>query len=295
MRICLSVLAVAALAGTATAQLTATNGYQLRAFENFGGGQAVHGTASFNGSAVLPGNIAVPLGPSYAMTDNYPALEPGFANRHLLFTSTDGGATAYQLQAGESFRMSATFRIAPNAGYPVGPGAPANSEAGFWFVNPRIGGGGTPFNDEGGIWLITNGTSFAGGAGMDFFLFGEGNGAPNPPRPPIYTAGGEATATYEYFAANYFGPGSAPGYVATVTDLTSGISVTSGLKPFFADDAGQIGLNPGTLIGFRYQHQIFPASDNQITTTISGISIIPTPGALALLGMGGLLAARRRR
>ncbi len=295
MKIAVSALAVVAFAGSAMAQIGSINGFQLRAFENFGGGQAVHGTASFNGNPLVPGNVAVPGFGPFSITDNYPALEPGFANRHLLFASTDGGNSAYQLQAGESFRMSASFRITASAGYPTGPGSPANSETGFWFVNPRIGGGGTPFNDEGGVWLISNGTSFSGGAGMDFFLFGEGNGSPNPPRPPLYTAGGVAEATYSYYAAGYFGPGSAPAYEATVRDLTSGNSVSSGLKPFFADDAGQIGLNPGTIIGFRAQNQIFPVLNNTITDDIFNVSIIPGPGAAALMGLGMLAATRRRR
>jgi len=296
MKSVVSTLAVAALAGSAMAQIGSINGFQLRAFENFNGGQAIHGTASFNGNPLAPGNLAVAgTGGMYSLTDNYPQFEPGFANRHLMWASNDGGNTAYQLQAGESFRISACFRVTANAGYPTGPGSPANSETGIWFANPRLDNNNMPFTDEGGVWLITNGTSFSGGAGMDFFLFGEGNGNPNPPRPPIYTAGGVAEVVYSYYAAGYFGPGSAPAYEATVRDLTSGITVSSGLKPFFADGQGQVGLNPGTLIGFRYQNQIFPAIDNSITGDVFNISIIPGPGAAALMGLGVLAAARRRR
>src|SRR5258705_297718 len=82
------------------------------------------------------------------------------------------------------------------------------------------------FNDEGGVWLITNGTSFSGGAGQDFFLFGEG-GFNNPAAPPIYGNNELVEMTYTYYAAGALGPGEHARFEATVHNVTRGVTVSS--------------------------------------------------------------------
>lgn len=302
----LSTVVVASLAGSAIAAIdnSTINGLQLVRYENFeGNGALLPSTASMNGDGGVPlaYNQITPmaLGGNHLLDETYPALSPGYANRHTLWASADGGNTAYQLQAGDSFRVSACFRIAPTPPYPTGIGAPANSETGFWIHNPRVGNdsNGNPtvnYVDEGGVWLITNGTSFSGGAGMDFFLFGEG-GHVDPGHPPITGVGDIMEIVYTYYAPNYFGAGSPATYEATVSDLNTAMSVYSGLLHFNTDALGRDGLNPGAVFGFRYQNQIFPPIVTDVSTNIFNIHIIPTPGTAALLGLGGLVSLRRRR
>ncbi len=295
-----SAIAVFAAAGSAMADINSINGLNLNSYESFR-----------NPAGAIPSTLTVDAGPAIDQTFNgstalslgnhtfreiYPALTPGFSNRHIAWLSDNGGNSAYQLQAGESFHVEACFRLTAAAPYPVRtevvgapPPGPA-AETGIWIHNPRVNDAGVSFIDEGGIWGITNGTSFSGGAAMDFFLFGEGNGNPSAPRGPIFFAGDTVFQSYTYYAPGYFGAGSAPGYEATVTNITKGISVSSGLRGF-----GPGGLNPGTTIGFRFQNAIFPIADTDITTELSHLRIIPTPGAAAVLGLGLLAAGRRRR
>lgn len=301
-RFVIGAIGVAALAGAATADINSINGLNFNAYENFqGNGPVIPSLLTLNGLPVPPvlnGSFFTALNPN-AVREIYPTASGGFANRHILWASDNSGASAYQLQAGESFRVASCFRVTLPAGYPSGIGAPVTAETGLWIHNPRVGNdaNGNPtvnFIDEGGVMLFTNGTSFSGGAGQDFALYGEG-GFNNPASPPIFFPNDTVEIVYSYFANGYFAPNSLAQYEARVTNITRGISVSSGLKGFNADALGRVGLNPGTTIGFRVQNQVFPLIETDITTEFFNVSIIPGPGALALLGMGGLLASRRRR
>lgn len=67
---------------------------------------------------------------------------------------------------------------------------------------------------------------------------------------------------------------------------------------FSMDYFGQHGAFPGTITFLRYAAS---AASNFFTAPFSGLptgvnaQVVPTPGALALLGLGGLVAGRRRR
>lgn len=293
----LSILSVVAFAGAAQASITNANGLNFNSYESFRNPAAViPSNATLDGNAVpvaFNGSSATTLG-NHTFRETYAAGTPGFANRHMLWLSTDGGNTPYALAANEgSFRIEACFVIRTN--HPTGIASPVNSETGIWIHNPRVNEQGQPFIDEGGIWAITNGTSFVGGASQDFFLFGEG-GFNNPNSPPIVFTGDVIFQSYTYYAPNYFGPGSRAGFEATVTNLTRGISRSSGLKNFNPiPNSAENGLNAGTTVGFRFQNQVFPPIETDTTTELSHVVVIPGPGAAAFLGLGALVAGRRRR
>lgn len=286
----IGVAAVLAAAGSTMAQ-PIVNSYTFNSYESFRNPAAqIASNLTVNGNAIGSGFNqfnAVPLSTNpIVVNEQYAPGTGGFANRHMLWFSNDGGASPATTDGSVSFGMSVRVRIQTN--HPTGQGAPINSESGFWFHVPRVDSNNNPFIDEGGVWLITNGTSFAGGAGFDFALLGEGGGN-NPSFPPLYTAGGWARMRFTYFAPGALGPGSGPAYETFVTDETSGRTVGSGLK-----SAGP-GFTPGTTFGFRFQNQVFPVTLTNTTTTLDGIQLVPTPAAAALLGLGGLVAGRRRR
>ena len=293
----ISLVAFAAIAGTAMGQISSINGVNV-AVRNFNDFPTTN--LSINGSAQPNGQSSFGIGglSSGVNFDETFALgaQGNFANRHLAFFSNDGGTSAYQLQNSQSFLMTACFRMTTN--HPTGIGAPVNSETGFWIHNARTGldGNGNPvqYTDEGGVWMISNGTSFSGGAGMDFQLYGEG-GFNNPNSPPIIGNGELIQASFAYYA-----PGSRPGhagafYEATVTNTVSGISVSSGMKSIGTDAAGVTGFGNGTTFGFRAQNSRFPLIETHTPTEVNCITIVPAPASIGLLGLAGVFAGRRRR
>lgn len=300
MKSILAVCAVVACAGSALGQIESINGLNFNTYENFRNpGSVIPSSLTLNGGAPIPSvyntSQAVPIGGPHTVREVYPRLTNGFANRHIMWFSNDGGATPYQLQSpSESFSISVCFRTTTN--HVTGIGSPINSETGFWIHNPRVNEQGQSFTDEGGVWLITNGTSFSGGAGQDFFLFGEG-GFNNPGSPPIYGNGELVEMTYTYYGPGHFNPGEGAKFEATVNNITRGVSVSSGLKNFnFIPGSGETGLNPGATFGFRIQNQVQASIDTDTTTEIFNISVgIPAPSSVALLGLAGLVAGRRRR
>mgnify|MGYP000190095876 CR=1 FL=1 len=298
IRAFVGVAALAILAGSTAAQVTSIDGLNVRV-RNFN---------DFPGSTLEVNNVAQPTmmpQPTFAIGNlNGVTVEEtfaqgtvgNFANRHLPSFSNDGGATAYQLQNNQSFRLDACFRLTTN--HTTGIGAPVNSETGFWFESPRTGrdanGALVNFVDEGGLWLISNGTSFTGGSGMDFFLYGEG-GFPNPGSPPIVGNGDLINATYTYYAPGTTNFGPTAFYEATVTNTVTGVTRSSGFRQFFDDAVGMNGFGNGTTFGFRTQNSRQPNIETVTVTEIDCISIVPAPSTLAALGLVGLLGARRRR
>ena len=105
------------------------------------------------------------------------------------------------------------------------------------------------------------------------------------------TIGGQIAGTWISFGGATFFNGLLTNVISTnvsgdgTFDGTIGNFGTGGLG-VLEGALVQIFLNPAT--GF------FNAGFNNISTGVSG-QLVPTPGALALLGLGGLVAGRRRR
>jgi hypothetical protein len=76
-----------------------------------------------------------------------------------------------------------------------------------------------------------------------------------------------------------------------------GSSMNYGINGVFTGDLPFSGLDPSSLIGVYVQGPNGgPVNLGNVDVTFSNISIrVPTPASATLLGMGGLLAARRRR
>lgn len=292
MKMLLGVCAIAAFAGSALAQVSSVNALNFNTYENFRNpASLIPSTLTLNGGPAAPfvynGSQPAALAGNHNVREVYAPTTPGFANRHMLWFSNDNGNTAYQLQAGESFRVRACFTTTTN--HLTGIGAPFNSETGLWIHAPRVSDTGVNFIDEGGLWLISNGTSFTGGIAQPFHLFGEG-GFSNPSSPPIYGINEVVEIEYIYHAPGALGPGSRAAYEASVFNVTRNIFNQSGVKLFDAP------LTAGTTIGFRAQNQVQPNIMTDTNHNIFNVSIaVPAPGSLALLGLGGLVATRRRR
>ncbi|MGQ0629090.1 MAG: hypothetical protein ACT4PL_13455 [Phycisphaerales bacterium] len=287
-KICLSAMAVFALAGSAVGQISSINGYSMvmRNFNDLPGS-----VLTVDGAPVGAGAFARPGLGQLTIAEQFALGEPGgFANRHLAHFSNDGGATPYSFQNNESFRIDTTINVT------AGSNNPSAKEAGFTVFNRRtiIEGNmespnfGMPvtFTDEGFMLVKTNGGVNGGGeialfgGALPFFSFNSIGVS--------YVPGTTASISFTYFAPGEIGAAAA--YEATFNGFSTGVK-------FFdnsADLSGN-GLGGGSNIGVRAQNSRFPIIADFAITTYGGVSIIPTPGAVAILGLGGLLVARRRR
>jgi MYXO-CTERM domain-containing protein len=94
-------------------------------------------------------------------------------------------------------------------------------------------------------------------------------------------------ALFAFVAANFSvdleSYGISPGQSIGVDDAAFTLSVLN--RGSGVDNRG-VGLNPNTRL---------PASEWRSEGSFSGSSVIPSPGSLALLGLGGLVVGRRRR
>lgn len=296
--IAVGIVSVLACAAFAEAQISSLNGFRVRV-RNFNDFPLTTGTfTDAGGPQALPGaqeDLASPGISGLRIEESFAQFSQGnFANRHLAFFSNDGGATEYALQNNQGFRVNYRMRLATTG--PTGVGSPINSEGGFWIHNPRVNEQGNTFIDEGGLFTVTNGTVFVGGAGMGFSLLGEG-GFNNPNVPPLYTAGGLADVSFIYNAPG--DAGALASYRVIFTDQTSGRTVDTGDRPFAPIIINNVptenGFNNGAVIGFRFQHSRNPLIQTDIDHQIGLISIIPAPSAAAVMGLGLLVAGRRRR
>lgn len=275
-------LALAAMAGTASAQLAGVNGIHMVYGNGFNGWSSSINTSSSTLADIhlqetIPAN-STPSG--------------DFANRHFGFLSSDGGATSYAYDGTSSFSITYRHRMM-NSTTPTLPGGNNNTmEGGLWFLQ---GGESHPY-DDGGVFTISNRTMFVGGMGAGFSILAEGNGS-NPGFPPL-TAGAWYDVRFDYWAPGALGAGSLASYQASYTDESTGVSRISNLTTWDQGGSFAGGLTAGTVIGFRFQDIPVAGVDNSFDGEYQNITIgavVPAPsaaGALALVGLAGL---RRRR
>ncbi|MFN0011397.1 MAG: hypothetical protein ACKVS8_07110 [Phycisphaerales bacterium] len=301
------VASVLALAGAAQASIFNLNSYavQYRVFNGYAESNATANGIPMPGVDGMGnplnfdnyvanglGTVALPLG-AVSIRDEFPfpTAEQGFANKYQAMFSSDGGGTALTLVNSESFDISFTHTL--SSGEPL-----VRKEGGLIFFNPRgdNGMGGPLFIDEG--HLLTSSNSFNGGnhtpgetaifgAAMPFA--GGGNGGQNAFNNDKVVNGQVHTVRFIYFAPGAIGPTAA--YEAFFDGESSGVRL---FTPQFEFD-GVNGFATGTRIGFAAQFQRFPLTGDFGQADYNLTSLIPTPAAAALLGVGGLVALRRRR
>jgi len=225
-------------------------------------------------------------GTTLTTTNNYPALvefneqfaqgEPGnFANKHVAWLSNDGGATRFSNNYWQSWTITFTYKMetAGNNGSP-------RKEGGLEIHNPRPQSYPT-YGDEGQLLIASDGEVAMFGAAMPFIGFGN-----------VYTLGTTATVSLSYFAPGSVDP-TFGGLRLVFTDAVTGAH-DSGFKVWGNETDHTFGLNDGTNIGFKDQNQRNPFIADGVNVQYGAASIVPAPASLALLGLAGLGARRRR-
>ncbi len=277
-----AILALATLAGTALASTNVNNinAFQVdnRNFNDFNNSTLNWGAAgAATNLAPLPTDDGtLPIAGGVQWRDEFAAFSAGngsFANKHLAWLSSDGGASRHQGNLNQSWTMAFNVNITVAA-----PGV--RREAGIQVLNPRPSLG---FTDEGQMLIASDGEVAIFGGVMPFTGFGN-----------VYTAGTTASVLWEYFA-----PGTADpilgAYRLRFTDAVTGLH-DSGLKLWGAGEPdGLFGFNFGTEMALKAQNQRIPIIDDFSDIAYSNFSIVPAPSAVALLGMAGLITGRRRR
>jgi hypothetical protein len=263
-------LALVALAGSASAQAL---------YSNFGGyGSSAIGlsTGTLTGS-----NVAAPAGFEWSELQNDGA---GTANTSAGFTGSLSGA-------GPSFRIADDFIV------PAGQSWSVTSIRTFGYQTGSAPGT-QPIT--GGSINIWSGAPNAGGSIVATGTFG----------------GSANTNLYRIFSTTTPPPGSAPGTTRLVREVTWNFSsLTLGAGTYWVDfqyttvgsifvpsitipgSRGLAGWNALQLTATGWTPAIDtgnPAAGPDVAQDFPFI-VVPSPGALALLGLGGLAIARRRR
>lgn len=282
-----AVVALAGIAAAASAQITSINGLRVeyRQFNDFGTSNLSIGPAAgpLVAQPQTPGSTALPLAGGVRIRDEFPIPTAGnFANKHTALLSNDAGATAYQFMNNQSFDISVSFTM--SNGDPLR----SRKEGGFAFFVPNGTGG----IDEGRLLVASNSFGPSGpftpgetaifGGTMPFTGGNPGSGWGNG----TYADGSTVTLRFVYNAPGDSGPQAS--YEAFFNGQSSGLK--------YWDVNGPNGFRDGTTIGFVGQFTRVPIVADFGDVTYGNISItVPTPGALALIGLAGLAATRRRR
>lgn len=273
MKSMMLMVAVCGMAAAATAQdISQANGFRMetRVFNDFSGTSlSINGNPEANPG--MRDSFASP-GMGVRFTEQFQQFQQGgFANKHIGYLSSDGGATAMGLSHVQSWSMELDVSISA-------PGGAPRKEAGIRVENPRPGLG---YTDEGLVLIASDGEVAVFGGVMPFTGFGN-----------VYTLNTTAHVKFEFFAPGTVDARGA--YRLTFTDAVTGVH-DSGLKIWGAEPDGTAGFNSGTRLGLIAQNQRNPLIADSSDINYSNIRVIPAPGAMGVLGLAGLVARRRRR
>ncbi|MBZ0172758.1 MAG: PEP-CTERM sorting domain-containing protein [Phycisphaerales bacterium] len=191
----------------------------------------------------------------------------GFANRHMAWLA-DGGGSNVDFDYGDGWDIKMTMQV--NAADSVD-----NVEAGFQFDLFGFGLFGA---------LTASGEIAAFGSVMPFHTFGAG----------LYNVGDELMLRMVHTpgGGENLAPPSTMEYM--YNNLTTGSGwVSSGLIDFTTTEGG-IPSSFNMFVGAGAQINFPDPVDGNVEIEFSNI-MIPAPASLALVGLGGLVAARRRR
>lgn len=216
------------------------------------------------------------------VTNNYPSLvqfndqnlTQGFANRHNFRVSGDAGATAQQFANSDAFAISADVTIdGPGngeGGLQVSPWYSANVDGQF---NLRAGG---------------NGEVAVFGGRLPFYSFTSNFGV-------TYTKGTTVRLSIQY-VPNDLTAGS-PGRIQYgYGNLVSPWLAFNANNPAEVAVYGDYGTLNNAQVGGFVQVLGGASGQNGLTASFANIAFdVPAPGAAGLMGLAGLLAARRRR
>lgn len=211
--------------------------------------------------------------------DSIPVDTSGYANRHNFRLSTDGGATNAQFVNGDKFSIFANVTLSGG-----GQGEGGLQLSPWW----------SPDTDGTFNLRTTDGEVACFGGRLPFYSFTASQGV-------TYVKGQTVRCGIEYMPNGL--SMASPGQIRYTYDLgADGIGVlSSGWLNFDQGNAGEDPphglwgiLNPAYVGGSTV---VFGAASQgqSFVGTFENISYIPAPGAMSLLGLGGLLAARRRR
>jgi hypothetical protein len=216
--------------------------------------------------------------PNVEFNETFPQGAVGnYANKHIAWLSNDSGASHFQNNYFQSWSMQ--FDVTINTAF--GQGQP-RKEAGIQVNNPRnpsIGG----WTDEGQVLIASDGEVAVFGGAMPFTGFGNNT----------YTLGTTAHVTFSYFAPGAVDPIKGA-YRLIFSDVVTGIH-DSGLKIWGDESDFLYGLNNGCELGFKAQNQRNPFIEDNSDIAYGNFSIVPAPASIALVGLAGLTAGRRRR
>lgn len=269
---------VAAAGSVFAGDISQVNGFSvdLRTPFNFIPTSNLQYGPAFNATTAAPAPATVALpGNSVEFYEQFPAGTPntGFANKHVAYLSTDGGASHFTATKNQSWTMNFDVLVDVAA-----PGV--RREAGLRVENNRPNLG---YTDEGLLLIASDGEVAVFGGVMPFT--GLGN---------VYTAGTTAQVSFQYFAPGVADP-VVGAYRLIFTDAVTGVH-DSGIKLWNAGEPdGLFGFNDGAKFAFVAQNQYIPVINDFSRIRYNNVSIVPAPGALALMGLGGLIAGRRRR
>lgn len=217
------------------------------------------------------------------VTNSYPALVQfsdsnlvgaGFANRHNFRLSSDGGATNAQFQNSHSFSFFSDLKLSGTSG--------ASGEIGLQI---------SPWWDPNGDGVLfmngATGEVAAFGGRLPFYSFTGSQGA-------SYTLGTTVRVGVEYAAhSNTAGdPGQIRYWYGA---LNSGwINFDQG-NPGEDPPHGLYGILSPAYVGGYMQAPGAQVGTGTLVASFSNNTYVPTPSSMALLGLAGVVAGRRRR